>query len=110
MGLTAGLAFVGTHDPHEPGTYPPCPTRALLGLLCPGCGTLRATHALLHGDLAGAWSANPLFILALPLFLWAFSALVKVTLTGRRARSPLPAGSGWPVVLVLTTFTLARNM
>lgn len=109
VGLAAGLVFVGTHDPHETGTYPPCPTRALLGFLCPGCGALRATHALLHGRLEHAWAANPLFVLALPLFIWAVYALIRLTVSGRRPPSPLPSQALWPAVLVLVTFTLARN-
>lgn len=109
VGLGAGLVFVGSHDPHEPGTYPPCPTRALFGVLCPGCGALRATHALLHGDLERAWAANPLFVIALPLFIWAFYALVRLAVAGQRPPSPLPYRALWPAVLVLVTFTIARN-
>lgn len=109
VSLVLGLVFVGTHDPHEPGTYPPCPTRALLGFLCPGCGALRATHALIHGDLERAWAANPLFVIALPLFIWAVYALLRLALAGRRPTSPLPSRALWPAVLVLVTFTLARN-
>lgn len=109
VGLVAGLVFVGTHDPHEPGTYPPCPTRALLGFLCPGCGALRATHALMHGDLERAWAANPLFVIALPLFLWAVYALLRLAVAGRRPPSPLPSAAQWPAVLVLVTFMFARN-
>jgi hypothetical protein len=55
-------------DPNAPGSVlPPCPFHALSGLYCPGCGSTRALHALLHGDLAQAMAMNPLLVPALPV-------------------------------------------
>jgi hypothetical protein len=61
----AGLLWIV--DPHQAGNpLPPCPSRWLTGLFCPGCGSTRALHALLHGDLPGALAMNPLLVLSLP--------------------------------------------
>jgi hypothetical protein len=38
---------------------------------CPGCGSLRAAHQLLHGNLKEAWALNKPILIALPL---AFAA------------------------------------
>lgn len=38
----------------------PCPFRALTGWLCPFCGGTHLAASLLHGDIVGAWAANPL--------------------------------------------------
>ena len=65
-GLAAG-ALLYVVDPNQPGHYPTCPFLALTGLYCPGCGALRATHDLLHGDVAGALARNPLAVLGRPL-------------------------------------------
>ena len=43
----------------SPGHYPTCPFLAITGWYCPGCGSLRAVHDLLHGDLAGAVRPQP---------------------------------------------------
>lgn len=43
-----------------------CPFNALTGLLCPGCGSQRAIHALLHMNISQAFNFNPLLIIALP--------------------------------------------
>lgn len=55
-------------DPNQVGSpFPPCPSRWLTGLYCPGCGATRALHALLHADLEKAMSMNVVFVFALPL-------------------------------------------
>jgi hypothetical protein len=55
-------------DPNQAGNpLPPCPSRWLTGLYCPGCGATRALHALLHGNIEKAFSMNPVFVLAMPV-------------------------------------------
>ena len=80
--ILAGLAAVLVGllwwwDP-ERWPIPMCSFYRLTGWYCPGCGGLRATHALLHGRLAQAWSYNPLVLLLTPwvgygLVLWTVS-------------------------------------
>jgi len=60
------LAFV---DPNEPGHYPVCPSRAIFGVDCPGCGGMRGMNCLLHGDVAGALNHNVLLLIVVPLAL-----------------------------------------
>ncbi|MGE5344357.1 MAG: DUF2752 domain-containing protein [Acidithiobacillales bacterium] len=62
----AGLYFF---DPATAGFYPPCLFKTVLGMGCPGCGSLRAIHQVLHGNFAAAWALNPPVIVALPLVL-----------------------------------------
>lgn len=60
-------------DPEKTSWMPQCPVFSLTGLQCPGCGSQRFLHAILHGDLAGAWHANAFLLLALPgigFLLW----------------------------------------
>lgn len=45
----------------------PCLFQAFTGLYCPGCGTTRALHALVHGDVATAIAMNPLLFVLVPL-------------------------------------------
>lgn len=40
--------------------------RLLTGWDCPGCGSQRALHALLHGRVADAWAFNPYVFFAVP--------------------------------------------
>lgn len=72
VAVLGGLGYLAAVDPNTPGHYPLCPTRALFGLDCPGCGALRGTHDLVTGNLAGALDHNVLLIVFLPLavVLW----------------------------------------
>lgn len=67
VAAAVGAAVLWHVNPNEAGNpLPPCPSLWLTGLFCPGCGTTRALHALLHGDLPGALAMNPLMVLSLP--------------------------------------------
>ena len=67
-GAAAACAILLFADPYAAGSIlPACPFHALTRLYCPGCGTTRALHALLHGRLGLALDMNPLAVLAVPL-------------------------------------------
>ncbi|WP_433324904.1 DUF2752 domain-containing protein [Spirillospora sp. CA-294931] len=110
-GLGAGVLLVAVVDPHEPGHYPTCPSLALTGLYCPGCGGLRMVNSLAHGDVGAAFGHNQLAFLMLGvgayvLGRWTYSAAV-----GRPMRTVLSR----PAVLVsmlavAVVFAVVRNL
>ncbi|MFK8850591.1 DUF2752 domain-containing protein [Streptomyces sp. Ac-502] len=63
--------LVAVRDPETPGHYPSCPLRSATGLLCPGCGTIRALRDLTQGDVAAALAHDALFVAALHLALFS---------------------------------------
>lgn len=54
-------------DPSEAVWMPRCLWKSVTGTDCPGCGSQRMAHALLHGNLAGAWRANAFALCSLPV-------------------------------------------
>lgn len=63
-------------DPANPDYgrwFPKCMLHTLTGLSCPSCGSQRAFHALLSGDLAGALRQNWFLFFSL-LYLAALTA------------------------------------
>ena len=53
------MAIYFVFDPSDTGNlFPKCVFRVFTGYQCPGCGSQRAFHALLHGDLCGAMRYN----------------------------------------------------
>jgi hypothetical protein len=103
--LFAGaLTYIGLADPHRPGFFaPPCPFLHLTGWLCPGCGGLRMTHDLLHGDVAAAVADNVFLLVGLPL-------LAVWVLLRRRQRKPvMPMPAVVVLVVAAVAWTVVRN-
>ena len=103
--VAGALTFIGLTDPHQPGSlFPPCPFHALTGWLCPGCGGLRMTYDLLHGNVGAAVVDNVFLLVGLPV-------LVAWVLLRRKRGVPV-----WtlPAVLVLAvstvSWTVVRNL
>ncbi|HKM45109.1 MAG TPA: DUF2752 domain-containing protein [Dysgonamonadaceae bacterium] len=56
-------------DPNIYPFFPKCPFLTVTGLECPGCGSQRAFHQLLHLNIAGAFKQNPLVVIFGPYIL-----------------------------------------
>ncbi|PYV14756.1 MAG: DUF2752 domain-containing protein [Acidobacteria bacterium] len=107
-GLALALLFF--LDPARGGIFPPCPFRALTGYLCPGCGTLRALHQLLHGHLGAAFRLNPLSVSSLPFVGYSSLSSLLELITGR----PLPRvfvrpSFIWALLFAILAFWVLRN-
>ena len=57
-------------DPMEVRWMPKCLWKMATGTDCPGCGSQRMAHALVHGDLYAAWHANAYALCMLPLIVF----------------------------------------
>jgi len=103
--LAGSLAYVGLADPHRPGfLFPVCPFKALTGWNCPGCGGLRMTHDVLHGDFAAAVVDNVFVLVGLPLL--AAWLLVR----WRRGQPLMPKLAIVVIAVAAITWTVVRNL
>jgi hypothetical protein len=108
-GLVAGgVLFV--FDPRRYHFYPTCFFHQTTGLLCAGCGALRALHQLLHGHLVTAFRFNPLVIVSLPLVAWLGGKLLLQKAKGQRVSLGLRPIWLWVGLAVLAGFTVLRNV
>lgn len=110
MGAVAGCALLALVDPAEGGRYPTCPTRALLGIDCPACGTLRGLHALTRGNVGDALDHNLLLVLAVPIgaiiwWRWVRAAMGRPTST----MAP-PRWAPGVLIAVAAVFAIVRNL
>lgn len=114
LALSAGLALAAVFFALDPARhpFPRCPINLLTGLYCPGCGSQRATHALLHGRLAEAANLNLLAVLSLPLLALGAAATLRTVVSGRTYRPALLYRPWLPVVLAgfVAVFTVLRNL
>jgi hypothetical protein len=110
-GLGAATVALHFRDPHASGSWGLCPS-AMLGISCPGCGGLRAVNDLTNLQLVDAASSNLLFVLALPLILFALVRWVTDQWRGTTRTPPAwavgPVATG--VVALLVVFTVLRNL
>jgi hypothetical protein len=106
------LAVVLYHFPPIDGSiYPKCVFYWATGLHCPGCGTARCLHSLLHGDLAQAASYNVLTLLALPwLLAVGLHFVLGAALGWKPSRRLLPAWAIWLLFVVVVAFWVLRNV
>ena len=76
LGIGGGTILAGvvyyTLNPTSSSLFPKCPFFVWTGWKCPGCGSQRAVHALLHGDVAAAWGYNALLVVSLPIIIGLF--------------------------------------
>ncbi|SHM06436.1 DUF2752 domain-containing protein [Hymenobacter psychrotolerans] len=114
FGLLAGLALAVLYFRLNPAHYPfpRCPVHWLTGLHCPGCGTQRALHALLHGHVVQAIGFNLLAALAAPVVVFGLLEEVRgrLTSTPRRLTFLYRPWLGWGTVGLVLLFTVLRNL
>ncbi|MEC5395007.1 DUF2752 domain-containing protein [Bergeyella sp. RCAD1439] len=80
------LGYVYYHyNPASGGGYfPSCPTRSILKIYCPGCGSQRAVHYMLHGEFFKAFRYNPFLVTSLPFLLVLVAQWFYEWATGKR--------------------------
>lgn len=106
----AATAYVGMVDPNQPGHYPTCPFLSLTGLFCPGCGALRAVHAMAQGEVMTALDRNVLVVGGAVLLaaIW-IGRLVHAWRGTAPTRVAHPA-LVWGLLVLVVVFTVARNL
>lgn len=110
--LIAGGIFYFCYSPAESKWFPKCPFLLFTGLKCPGCGSQRAVHSLLHFDFRSALLHNALLIASIPyIILLLAGRIVRDT----RLQSPFFTHIQHPAVIwtyftLVLAFWIARNM
>lgn len=107
--LAAGLAYALWV--RATGLALPCPFRAVTGLLCPGCGITRLCLALLRGDWAGAWRANPALLPMLPILAaLAVRLSVRYVREGSAVLTRRENALVWVLAALLAAWGIVRNL
>ena len=107
----AALVTLHFFDPATSHLFPPCPLRYFTGWYCPGCGSLRAIHQLLQGNLRAAWALNPLTVVLLPFLVYGTASYALFEIRGQHLpRLFLPAVWIRALCAVIILFGIARNI
>ena len=110
LSLAAGATYLFVFEPGKSGFFLNCPFRALTGFTCPGCGSTRGLHHLLHGDPVAAFQLNPLFVVALPFLLYALVRYSSSVIRQRPLRpNQLQPKYIWILFGTVLSFWIFRN-
>jgi hypothetical protein len=91
--------------------FPKCPLYATTGIYCPGCGSQRATHSLLHFDVVGAFRSNVLFIPAIILVGYHYAIRLINIFLDKKYHSALDHPKAPYIVLVIVLlYFILRNI
>lgn len=98
-------------DPSTFSFFPKCPFLLLTHLECPGCGSQRAIHELLHLNFFGALRFNLLLVIFLPLLIYHFILKVISYLSKKEYRINLLYHKSIPYIILIFTliFWILRN-
>lgn len=96
-------------DPMQAPWMPKCMLHVVTGFDCPGCGSQRALHALLHGDLPGAFRANALLLAMIPYILLILYAELFRERVPRLFRAVYSQAAIIAVVAVVMAWGVVRN-
>lgn len=111
-GLGAATLALHLRDPHVPGSWGICPSYALFGVYCPGCGGLRSVNDLTNLDLGAALSSNLLFVLSVPFVVWVLGRTLVTAGRGERYSPRILGAPRFYLVLVglMLVFMVVRNL
>ena len=98
-------------DPAEHELFPKCVFHSLTGYHCPGCGSQRAIHSLVHLNFAGVVGNNFLFLPAILVVIYhylrqPFNKLFRWKLPNIFYFKSTP----WIILGVVFVFWLLRNL
>lgn len=109
--LCVGGVYLYSFNPANTGVYPICPFHSVTGFYCPGCGSGRAMHQLLHGNVAAAMRLNPLAVVLLPPTAYGMLSLALPFVGLKRLPSKfIPAFWIWTLLAVILLFGVLRNI
>jgi hypothetical protein len=109
--LATGLVLLRIYNPATSTLFPPCPLHYLIGWYCPGCGSLRAIHQLLQGNVRAAWAMNPLSMLLFPFLAYGLTRDGIAFLRGQPApQFEVPGAWIRALCAVIVLFGIVRNL
>jgi hypothetical protein len=107
----AVIFAVGYFDPVTAGFFPVCPLFSATGLNCPGCGMTRAVHALIHGDISGAFHFNAIFPIYAFIFGYLFISTLLMVVRGRGLQYKIfKPGLMYSLLTIAILFGVLRNI
>lgn len=108
--VIAMIVIYGLFDPAQ-SIFPKCIFKILTGLQCPGCGSQRAVHQMLNGNLFQAFDYNPLLM---PALAYALGGLILPFILPSRwpdlRRKLFGVKASYAALSIIILFFIGRNL
>ena len=109
--VITGLVLIYTFNPVTATSIPDCPFHYFTGLFCPGCGTLRALHNILHGNFSSGFDFNPLLVILLPYITYGIISKFVNYLTGKHMFNyEISSKGSYALLIAICVYMIARNI
>lgn len=108
--LTLGI-FYFIINPNTFAYAPKCPFHTLTGFHCPGCGSQRALHEILHGNIWTGLQHNFLILLAVLIVGYQFYINFINTRKKQTQKNLLQhSAAKWLILALVLGFWILRNI
>lgn len=109
IAIAAGIYFL--FDPSNSVWFPKCAFHMLTGLECPTCGSQRAVHAALHGNIMEALRINTFILIAIPYGLGLIViCLIRNRFTERLRSKLLHPTTVYIYCIIFVGWWIIRNL
>ena len=110
LAVAAALVLLYRMDPSDSLLAPKCPFRLLTGLDCPGCGSQRAIHSMLHLRLGEAFRYNALMVISIPFLILLVFAYLNRKRWPRLYAALNSQAVIWTVLVIIIAWWVVRNL
>jgi len=89
-----------------------CTWREIFGIYCPGCGSTRAYHELIVGNVIDAFLYNPfLFVIFVPFTIYVSAVYLKRLVTQKNVPSVMSSKKAtWVTMAIFIGIWVLRNI
>lgn len=108
--VAAALVLLYRMDPSDSVLAPKCPFHLLTGLDCPGCGSQRAIHSLLHLQFGEAFRYNAMMVISIPFLILLVLAYLNRKRWPRLYAALNSQAVIWTVLVIIIAWWVIRNL
>lgn len=109
-----GLGFVYIYykiNPAGQDWMPKCPFHSMTGMHCPGCGSQRAIHDFLHGNIIDGFRHNVLIGLGILVLFYKLVLIIRSKYYPQKKKNLLyDPKTPWVIFIVIVSFWIMRNI
>lgn len=106
------IYFYQNNPSDEGSSFLRCPSNLLFNINCPGCGTQRAIHHILHLEMIDALRFNALFVLSSPIILAVILIMIYNFIFNKSVQIPIISNKYIliSILIIIIGFGVLRNI